>query len=73
MKAIAVSGYGTEEDARRSVEAGFVEHLVKPFDPERLIDVLERLGGGGRQPRRDRSALASPEGLPSRPRRRGPA
>lgn len=44
MKAIAVSGYGTEEDARRSVEAGFVEHLVKPFDPERLLEMLERLG-----------------------------
>ncbi len=45
VKAIAVSGYGTEEDVRRSAEAGFAEHLVKPFDPERLIDVLERLAG----------------------------
>jgi signal transduction histidine kinase len=45
VKAIAVSGYGTEEDVRRSTEAGFAEHLVKPFDPERLLDVLERLGG----------------------------
>jgi len=44
VKAIAVSGYGTEEDVRRSAEAGFAEHLVKPFDPERLIETIERLG-----------------------------
>jgi CheY-like chemotaxis protein len=30
--------------ARRSVEAGFVEHPVKPFDPERLLEMLKRLG-----------------------------
>jgi hypothetical protein len=49
LKAIAVSGYGTEEDVRRSTEAGFVEHLVKPFDPERLIEMLDQLAptGGG--------------------------
>ncbi len=44
VKAIAVSGYGTEEDGKGSAEAGFVEHLVKPFDPERLIETIERLG-----------------------------
>jgi signal transduction histidine kinase/ActR/RegA family two-component response regulator len=51
VKAIAVSGYGTEEDVRRSTEAGFVEHLVKPFDPERLIEMLEQLAPtGGKEP-----------------------
>jgi hypothetical protein len=45
VKAIAVSGYGTEEDVRRSAEAGFAEHLVKPLDPERLLETLERLAG----------------------------
>lgn len=29
---IAVSGYGREDDRRRSAEAGFVEHFVKPVD-----------------------------------------
>jgi signal transduction histidine kinase/ActR/RegA family two-component response regulator len=48
VKAIAVSGYGTEDDVRRSTEAGFAEHLVKPFDPERLIVMLDELGGDGR-------------------------
>jgi signal transduction histidine kinase len=43
VKAIAVSGYGTEEDRRRSADAGFAEHLIKPFDPDRLIDTISRL------------------------------
>ncbi len=43
VKGIAVSGYGTEEDVKRSAEAGFAEHLVKPFDPERLVETIERL------------------------------
>jgi DNA-binding response OmpR family regulator len=43
VKAIAVSGYGTEADVRRSEDAGFVEHLVKPFDVERLLESVGRL------------------------------
>jgi CheY-like chemotaxis protein len=38
---IASTGWGQEEDRRRSKEAGFDHHLVKPIDP----DVLERLLG----------------------------
>jgi signal transduction histidine kinase len=33
---IAVTGYGQEEDRRRSRESGFDEHLTKPVDPEAL-------------------------------------
>ena len=29
---IALSGYGMDDDLRRSREAGFVEHLIKPID-----------------------------------------
>jgi hypothetical protein len=58
VKAIAVSGYGTEDDIRRSTEAGFAEHLVKPFDPERLIEMLDHLAasppGEGKIPTRVR-------------------
>ena len=36
---IALSGYGREEDRRRSAESGFDAHLVKPVDPL----VLERI------------------------------
>ena len=37
---VAVTGYGQEEDRRRSREAGFNHHLVKPVSPETLHDVL---------------------------------
>jgi CheY-like chemotaxis protein len=33
---IAVTGYGQEEDRRRSRASGFNEHLTKPVDPETL-------------------------------------
>ncbi len=37
---IAVTGYGREEDRRRSKAAGFDLHLTKPVDPARLRQVL---------------------------------
>ncbi|HEX4961098.1 MAG TPA: ATP-binding protein [Thermoanaerobaculia bacterium] len=42
LKGIAVSGYGMEDDLRRSKEAGFAEHLVKPVDVEKLKAALAR-------------------------------
>jgi signal transduction histidine kinase len=39
---VAVTGYGQDEDRRRSLEAGFDEHLIKPVDPEALHEVLAR-------------------------------
>jgi two-component system, OmpR family, response regulator len=39
---VAVTGYGREEDRRRSAEAGIDLHLVKPVDPGRLCSILER-------------------------------
>ena len=39
---IAISGYGQEEDRRRSKEAGFDHHLVKPIDHEALVMLLSR-------------------------------
>jgi signal transduction histidine kinase len=39
---IAVSGYGREEDQRRSREAGFDYHLVKPIDHNVLLKILRR-------------------------------
>ncbi len=32
LPGIALSGYGTEDDLRRSREAGFLAHLTKPVD-----------------------------------------
>jgi CheY-like chemotaxis protein/two-component sensor histidine kinase len=37
---IALSGYGTEEDRRKSARAGFDSHLVKPLDPAALPGIL---------------------------------
>jgi CheY-like chemotaxis protein len=36
VKGIAVSGFGMDEDIRKSLEAGFVKHLTKPIDLEKL-------------------------------------
>jgi PAS domain S-box-containing protein len=40
---IALTGWGQEEDRRRSREAGFDHHMVKPVDPQDLIKLLARL------------------------------
>jgi CheY-like chemotaxis protein len=40
---VAMTGLGEEVYRRRSREAGFAEHLVKPVEPARLREVLERL------------------------------
>jgi PAS domain S-box-containing protein len=37
---IAITGYGHEEDRRRSREAGFDHHLVKPIDFKSLVTLL---------------------------------
>jgi PAS domain S-box-containing protein len=39
---IAVTGYGQEEDRRRSREAGFDVHLTKPVDPQHLQSLVAR-------------------------------
>jgi signal transduction histidine kinase/ActR/RegA family two-component response regulator len=41
---IAVTGYGGEDDRRRSREAGFDLHLTKPVDPGQLKRVLQTPG-----------------------------
>lgn len=41
----AVTGYGAEEDRRRTAETGFQHHLVKPVDTRDLQDVLLGLVG----------------------------
>jgi CheY-like chemotaxis protein/anti-sigma regulatory factor (Ser/Thr protein kinase) len=41
LRLIAISGYGQEADRRRSEEAGFERHLVKPVSLEALRALLE--------------------------------
>jgi two-component system, OmpR family, response regulator len=39
---IAITGFSTQEDRRRSTEAGIDLHLTKPVDPQFLEQVLAR-------------------------------
>jgi hypothetical protein len=43
IQAVAITGFGTEEDLQRSKQAGFDFHLVKPIDLHELQTVLERV------------------------------
>jgi len=43
LAGIAVSGYGMDEDLKRSRDAGFSEHLVKPVGLEQLKDAIARV------------------------------
>jgi CheY-like chemotaxis protein len=40
MMLIALTGWGQEEDQRRTEDAGFDSHLVKPVDPAALNELL---------------------------------
>ncbi len=45
LRGIALSGYGMEEDLRRSREAGFTRHLTKPVDLESLRAAIQQVAG----------------------------
>jgi DNA-binding response OmpR family regulator len=51
---VALTGWGQEEDRRKSSEAGFDAHLVKPVDHGQLMAMLARL-------RRDAAERVIPE------------
>jgi len=38
---VALTGYGQDEDRRRSAEAGFHHHVIKPVERERLLAILQ--------------------------------
>ena len=40
---VALTGWGQQEDRRRSREAGFDQHLIKPVDPDALLRLLEQV------------------------------
>jgi PAS domain S-box-containing protein len=43
---IALTGWGQEDDRRKSEEAGFNGHLVKPVDYDKLLELLSSLTNG---------------------------
>jgi CheY-like chemotaxis protein len=40
---VALTGWGQEEDRRRSREAGFDHHMIKPVEPDLLLKLLASL------------------------------
>jgi CheY-like chemotaxis protein len=49
MLIVAQTGWGQAEDRRRTREAGFDRHIVKPGDPDELLGLLDALRRGGVQ------------------------
>ena len=47
VRLVAVTGYGAESDRRRTREAGFDEHVVKPVMPETISAIIERARQSG--------------------------
>jgi two-component system CheB/CheR fusion protein len=45
MFLVALTGWGQEDDRRRTEEAGFDHHLVKPVDPDELVKLVASLSG----------------------------
>ena len=43
-----MSGFGTEEDLQLSRDAGFLDHLIKPIDPNRLDAAIRRAAEAAR-------------------------
>jgi CheY-like chemotaxis protein len=43
LRGIAATGYGMQEDIERTREAGFIHHLTKPIDPDRLSELIRRI------------------------------
>jgi two-component system CheB/CheR fusion protein len=48
LTGIAFSGYGTDEDRRESMAAGFAAHLTKPVTFDELLDAIRRIGAAAR-------------------------
>jgi PAS domain S-box-containing protein len=49
VKAIAVSGFGMDEDVRECHAAGFAAHLTKPVDFQKLETTIQRVTAGAGQ------------------------
>jgi PAS domain S-box-containing protein len=47
---VALTGWGQEADRRRTREAGFDHHLVKPVDAEEILQILREGAAHGRPP-----------------------
>jgi CheY-like chemotaxis protein len=57
---VAMTGYGQDEDRRRSQEAGFDHHLVKPVEFEVVLALLARDVRPGSVPANSSGATGDP-------------
>ncbi|HET7369721.1 MAG TPA: ATP-binding protein [Gammaproteobacteria bacterium] len=49
IRLIAVTGYGQDSDRQRATKAGFDKHVVKPFDPLAVAQVVRELAAESAQ------------------------
>lgn len=47
IPALAITGYATDEDRQRALDAGFTAHLAKPVDPNELFELVQKLTSKG--------------------------
>jgi CheY-like chemotaxis protein len=40
---VALTGYGWDEHRQRSADAGIDFHILKPADPQQLLDLLQAI------------------------------
>jgi DNA-binding response OmpR family regulator len=66
LPAIAMSGYGTENDRGASRDAGFAAHLTKPVNGDALIEAIGAVIAGADQ-LDARPAIAARARTPSAP------
>ena len=46
LRLVALTGYGGPEQRERALAAGFDRHVVKPVEPEQLLQIIaEELAG----------------------------
>ncbi|MEQ8398863.1 response regulator [Thalassobaculum sp.] len=56
---IAMTAHVTDDERKRCMAAGMVDHVAKPVDVRKLLDTLERwTGGGTRQPQKPEGRTA---------------
>ena len=46
MAALAVTAFARPEDRQKALDAGFDDHLPKPVDPDRLLELAAKMATG---------------------------
>jgi two-component system response regulator FlrC len=55
-----ITAYGQISDAVSAMQAGATDYLVKPFEPQFLVDAVSKVVGGGRQKSSDEPVAEDP-------------